>query len=232
MVIPAAGIGSRMGSNRPKQYLLLRGKPILQHTLERLNLPQLAGFVVCLADQDPYWQTVSFPRPVLRVSGGKERCHSVFNGLQALQSLAQSDDWVLVHDAARPCVRPSDIEKLMSQLLEHPVGGLLAVPVRDTLKRASLGENQTVLETVSREGLWHALTPQMFRLDMLSKALEEILKRDILVTDEAQAMEIMGYHPVLVEGHVDNIKITHPQDLELAELYLQQQEQIIESKNL
>lgn len=220
-IVPAAGRGSRMNSSRPKQYLLLHDKPILQHTLEKLALSNLTGLVVCLAENDPYWDSLQLTLPVIRVQGGSERCHSVFNGLQALQQYAQPDDWVLVHDAARPCVRPSDIKKLMTQLADHPVGGLLAMPVRDTLKRAD--SQKTVVETVNREGLWHALTPQMFRLAALSKALANVLNSGQLVTDEAQAMEQMGYYPKLVEGHADNIKVTHPQDLNLAALYLQQQ---------
>ncbi|RKZ78529.1 MAG: 2-C-methyl-D-erythritol 4-phosphate cytidylyltransferase [Candidatus Parabeggiatoa sp. nov. 1] len=234
-IVPAAGCGSRMGTSRPKQYLHLQGKPILQHTLERFNFPRIAGIVVCVADDDPYWETLTLPMPVMRVSGGAERCHSVLNGLQALQQHAQPDDWVLVHDAARPCVRQADIEKLMNQLTHHPVGGLLAVPVRDTMKRADTTPPTTpqhpgwgkigleVLETVSREGLWHALTPQMFRLEALSNALQNVLNYGELVTDDAEAMEKQGHRPVLIEGHADNIKITHPQDLNLAELYLQQQ---------
>jgi 2-C-methyl-D-erythritol 4-phosphate cytidylyltransferase len=213
-----------MGSVHPKQYLPLHGKPILQHTLERLNLPILAGMVVCLSDQDPYWETLTLPRPIIRASGGSERCHSVFNGLTTLQRYAKPDDWVLVHDAARPCVRSRDIDKLITQLAQHPVGGLLAIPVRDTMKRVSADGSLEVVETVNRDGLWHALTPQMFRFHLLTVALEEVLKGGTLVTDEAQAMERMGYRPVLVEGHADNIKITHPQDLELATLYLKVQE--------
>jgi 2-C-methyl-D-erythritol 4-phosphate cytidylyltransferase len=208
-----------MKSSRPKQYLLLHGKPILQHTLEKLALSNLAGLVVCLAEHDPYWDSLQLTLPVIRVQGGSERCHSVFNGLQTLQHYAQPEDWVLVHDAARPCVRPSDIERLMTQLADHPVGGLLAIPVRDTMKRAD--SQGVVVETVNREGLWHALTPQMFRLAALSKALEQVLSSGQVVTDEAQAMERMGYCPVLVEGHADNIKVTLPQDLDLAAWYLQ-----------
>lgn len=208
-IVPAAGIGSRMGSSRPKQYLPLHGKPIIQHSLERLNLPQIAGIVVCVAEDDPYWDTLTLPMSVIRVNGGAERYHSVLNGLQALQQLAQPDDWVLVHDAARPCVRRADIEKLMTQLAEHPVGGLLAVPVRDTMKRANLNPPSIqsvgleVLETVNREGLWHALTPQMFRLEALSKALQRLLSSGEFVTDDTQAMEKLGMRPVLIEGHAD-----------------------------
>lgn len=207
----------------PKQYLLLAGKPILQHTLERLALPEVAGIVVVLAETDPYWAalqlTVSVP--LYRVAGGKERYHSVFNGLQFLQQHAQANDWVLVHDAARPCVRQADIHLLMQQLQAHPSGGLLVNPVRDTMKRAN-ADNQ-VLETVSRELLFHALTPQMFRFDILYRALQQVLSTGSMVTDEAQAVELLGYAVQLVQGHADNLKITQPQDLSLAQLYLQQQ---------
>ncbi|MCK5716845.1 MAG: 2-C-methyl-D-erythritol 4-phosphate cytidylyltransferase, partial [Thiomargarita sp.] len=137
-----------------------------------------------------------------------------------LQEHAQSDDWVLVHDAARPCVRQADIEKLMTDLAQHPIGGLLGVPVRDTMKRV---DNLHIVDTINRDGLWHALTPQMFRLGNLYNALQHVLNSGELVTDESQAIEKMGKRPVLIEGHADNIKITHPQDLRLAELYLQQQ---------
>ncbi len=228
--MPAAGSGSRMGSRRPKQYLHLLGQPILQHTLERLCLSRILGIVVCLAEEDAYWENLTLPRPVIRVGGGAERCHSVLNGLQVLRQRAQPDDWVLVHDAARPCVRQADIEKLMTQLAFHPVGGLLAVPVRDTMKRATLSASNShqgeieIVETVNREGLWHALTPQMFRLETLYNALQSVLSSGELVTDDAQAIERLGLRPVLIEGHADNIKVTHPQDLNLAELYLRQLE--------
>lgn len=223
VIVPAAGSGSRMGLRYPKQYLSLQGKPVIQQTLERLCLPTIAGLVVCLAPTDCYWQTLSLqlPVPLWQVSGGEERYHTVLNGLRELTSRAQPTDWVLVHDAARPCVRPADIEKLMTQLAEHPVGGLLAVPTRDTLKRvAPTGQ---IVETVDRKNLWHALTPQMFRLNLLLTALERVITYGETVTDEAQAIERLGYAPVLIEGHADNIKITHPHDLLLAELFLQQQ---------
>lgn len=219
--MPAAGTGTRMGSELPKQYLLLQDRPILQHTLERLSLlPHLLGIVVCLASNDHYWEKLTLPttKPIIPIQGGAERYHSVLNGLQALQTRGHPQDWVLVHDAARPCVRPTDIEKLMTQLANHPIGGLLAYPVRDTMKRSNpQGE---VEKTISRESLWHALTPQMFRLNLLMEALQYVLHRGLSVTDEAQAMEYLGYHPVLVEGHADNIKITHPQDLVLATLFI------------
>ncbi|MDM8567076.1 2-C-methyl-D-erythritol 4-phosphate cytidylyltransferase [Candidatus Halobeggiatoa sp. HSG11] len=220
VIIPAAGIGSRMGGNCPKQYLPIQGKTILQHTLERFNLPIIAGIVVCIADYDSYWDKLTLPMPIIRAAGGKERCHSVLNGLQVLQQYAQPNDWVLVHDAARPCVKKIDIEKLINQLANHPVGGLLALPVRDTMKRSNA--DVEIVKTVEREGLWHALTPQMFRLELLFNALRTVLDNNELVTDEAQAVEKQGLKPLLVTGHANNIKITHPQDLSLAELYLRE----------
>ena len=223
-MVPAAGIGARMGGSYPKQYLTLQGKTVLQHTLERLARLPLAGIAVCLAETDPYWEalTLDLAVPLIRVPGGAERCHSVLNGLKTLALRANPDDWVLVHDAARPCVRVADMTKLMQELVDHPVGGLLAIPVRDTMKRAHSGTN-SVNETVSRTDLWHALTPQMFRLHSLTHALQTALSQGETVTDDAQAMERQGLHPVLIEGHADNIKITHPQDLHLAELFLTQQ---------
>lgn len=223
VVIPAAGRGSRMGLDRPKQYLPLLGKSVLQHTLERICLPAISGIVVCTAQEDTFWQTLTLqlPIPLWRVTGGTERFLTVLQGLKKLTDIAQPTDWVLVHDAARPCVRRADIEQLITQLALHPVGGLLAVPVRDTMKKANA--QGLVLETVNRQNMWLALTPQMFRLNLLLSALEHVVTHGDVVTDEAQAIERLGYQPVLVEGHADNIKITHPQDLQWAELFLQQQ---------
>lgn len=220
-VVPAAGSGTRMGTELPKQYLPLAGRRVIEHTLERLgNHPRISGIVVALADGDLHWSRVKLacPAPVLTVTGGRERCHSVLNGLSRLREIAQPDDWVLVHDAARPCLRASDIDRLIAGLADHPVGGLLAVPVFDTLKRAD-GRGE-VLETVERAGLWRALTPQMFRLEPLFQAIAAAVERGVLATDEAAAMELSGARPRLVEGHADNIKITCPQDLAMAEFYL------------
>ncbi len=223
-VVPAAGIGSRMGIEAPKQYLVLGGRRIIEHTLTRLGThPRIAGLVVAVAEGDPQWDTLSlsFDCPLLRVPGGAERCHSVLNGLIGLEGHGAKEDWVLVHDAARPCVRHADISALMDEFSGHPVGGLVGLPVGDTMKRADArGE---VRETVSREGLWHALTPQMFRLGPLRTALEQVISSGRLVTDEAQAMELAGFAPRMVEGQADNIKITHPRDMALAEIYLRRQ---------
>jgi len=222
-VIPAAGVGKRMQADRPKQYLELQGKTVLEHTLSRfLTHPQISGVVVAVTDGDPYWQELAISHPKLRMAlGGEERCHSVLNSLEMLKAQASVEDWVLVHDAARPCLRLEDLEHLIEVLAAHPVGGLLGLPVADTMKRTAADD--TVVETVPREHLWRALTPQMFRFAELHSALDMALKNGQLVTDEASAMELAGKAPKMVEGHGDNIKITRPQDLRLAELYLAEQ---------
>ena len=224
-VIPAAGLGKRINADLPKQYLTISGKCILEHTLERFcHHPAIAGVVVAIADNDKHWSELeisSHPK-IKKAAGGKQRCHSVVNALQVLSTMADPNDWVLVHDAARPCIRSDDIEHLIKSVGDHEVGGLLALPVRDTMKRA--GDQNIITETIDRNGLWHALTPQMFHLSPLQAALENCLSNNQIVTDEAQAMELSGHHPVLVEGHPDNIKVTHQNDLALAKLYLTQQE--------
>ncbi len=225
-LMPAAGVGARMGADIPKQYLALVDKRVIEHALERLSAdPRISGVVVVLAPHDEWWRPATLrdgsqPR---RVDGGAERCHSVLNGLRALEGEADEEDWVLVHDAARPCVHPADIACLMDELAGHPVGGLLGLAVRDTMKRTDPSGN--VMETVSREGLWHALTPQMFRFGLLLRALEEVIASGRLVTDEAQAVELAGEVPKIVEGRPDNIKITRPEDMALAELFLRRQEE-------
>ncbi|WP_264696331.1 2-C-methyl-D-erythritol 4-phosphate cytidylyltransferase [Candidatus Nitrosacidococcus sp. I8] len=221
VVIPAAGVGKRMGSQIPKQYLPLLGKTVLEHTINIfLDYPAIQGIIVATSDED-YWWSQYFPiqhPKIMRVAGGKERCHSVLNSLVYLQTLANSEDWVLVHDAARPCLQQMDLNLLIKTLNNHSVGGLLALPVSDTLKRGS--DQREVVVTVSRENLWRALTPQMFRFKKLHDALASAIRYGNYVTDEASAMEQAGYAPYLVEGHGSNIKITHPQDLAQAELFL------------
>jgi 2-C-methyl-D-erythritol 4-phosphate cytidylyltransferase len=215
-----------METARPKQYLSLRGKTVLEHSLARIiGYPRIAATVLVISAADEYWRPMAAAfaeRSLIVTQGGAERCHSVLNGLHALAGHAAPQDWVLVHDAARPCLRRADIDRLMEQLQDHPLGGLLGIPVTDTMKRSD--EQGNVIETVRREGLWRALTPQMFRYEMLSRALQAALDRGTVVTDEAAAMEMAGHAPRMVEGHGDNIKITRPQDLALAEMYLQQQE--------
>lgn len=223
-VLPAAGVGKRMQADRPKQYMKINGRPLIEYAITHLLAePHIEGVVVAISEEDEYWPELELclTKPVWLAPGGVERCHSVLNALQELSTYASDEDWVLVHDAARPCVRTDDITKLITQVADDPVGGLLAVPVRDTMKHA--GSNQRVINTEPRESLWHALTPQMFRFGKLRHALEQAIEDEALVTDEASAMELAGYEPVLVEGHADNIKVTRPEDLALATFYLQQQ---------
>lgn len=226
-VLPAAGVGRRMGSTVPKQYLELAGRAVIEHTLELfVNHARIAGVVVALGVEDGYWGATAYaahPR-VRRAPGGAERCHSVLNALAALDGEADADDWVLVHDAARPCLRPDDLERLIDVLLDDDVGGLLGIQVRDTMKRAGSGER--IDATVDRSSLWHAYTPQMFRLGLLRRALHEALEAGDLVTDDASAIERLGLAPRLIEGHADNIKITRAEDLPLAHFHLQRQGRI------
>ena len=224
-IVPAAGAGKRMGTETPKQYLFLNDKRVIEHTLARLSqISAIAGIVVCVAAADKQWQTLEVPAQIWFTEGGAERCHSVLNGLRFLGQWAKSEDWVLTHDAARPCVRSADIEKLINTVADHAVGGLLGLPVRDTMKRAD-ARNQ-VTQTVNRAGLWHALTPQMFRWEALKTALEQRINHSEVVTDESEAMEKQGAQPLMVEGSADNLKMTHPSDLLLAELFLRHQEKI------
>lgn len=224
-LVPAAGAGLRMGSAIPKQYLSLAGRPVLAHTLDRLCAhPKVSGVLVGIAADDAHWPTLRYRhRKFLGAFvGGQERMHTVLNGLAALGEQARDADWVLVHDAVRPCVRAEDIDALIEKGA-HGDGALLAVPVADTVKRVDA--QQRVLETVARDGLWRALTPQMFRLTALRAALEAARAQALVLTDEAAAMERSGALPWVVHGHGDNIKITLPEDLPLAELYLQRQAQ-------
>lgn len=224
VIVPAAGVGKRMGSSTPKQYLELLGRPVINHTLERVLLhPAIDGVYVALGEEDAWWADTEFAShpDIVRVAGGSERCFSVLNALRKLAGRAQPHDWVLVHDAARPCLRRRDIDHLISMLESHPAGGLLGVPVRDTMKRTS--DTDEINETVDRNNLWHAYTPQMFRFDRLSAAMQGAIDAGYLVTDEASAIEWAGERPLMVEGHPDNIKITRPEDLALAEFYLSQQ---------
>ncbi|SFX21862.1 2-C-methyl-D-erythritol 4-phosphate cytidylyltransferase [Marinospirillum alkaliphilum] len=230
-VLPAAGIGQRMAADRPKQYLPLQGRTLLEVTLQRLHQAFPASpLYIPLHPQDHWWPAAAerlqqhCPNlQLVPVPGGQERADSVLSALQALEGLAAADDWVLVHDVARPCVTPTDLHNLWSQLHHHPVGGLLAAPVADTMKRSD-AQNQ-VLGTVDRQQLWHALTPQIFRYGLLKAALQQALQQGLTITDEASALEAAGYQPLLVTGRRDNIKITHPEDLPLAELLLQSQQQ-------
>ena len=222
-VVPAAGVGKRMGGDIPKQYLQVMGKPVLQHTLDRLlSVESLQGIQVALGAEDGYWQDLPASRHprVHAVPGGRERADSVHSALLHLAGRARPDDWVLVHDAARLCLTRGDVMKLIEALQEDPVGGILAVPVSDTLKTV---ENGLITGTPDRSRVWRALTPQMFRYGLLCRALAEAEEQGKLVTDEASALELAGYQPKIVEGRPDNLKITRPEDLPLAAFYLERQ---------
>jgi 2-C-methyl-D-erythritol 4-phosphate cytidylyltransferase len=221
VVIPAAGVGKRMAVDKPKQYISVNGKTIIEHTIDCfINREEIETVVVAISRADEYWPTlkISKHKKIITAPGGDERYQSVFNGLQALKDKAKDDDWLLVHDAARPCLSQSAIDRLMINLRSHDVGGILAMPCRDTMKRAN--EAGEIIDTVERESLWHAQTPQMFRYEKLFSAIEKILNEDIVVTDEAMAMEMAGYKPLLVQGHQENIKITHKDDLQYLEHFL------------
>lgn len=217
-----------MHTSRPKQYLPLLGQPLILHTLERLcEHPKIAGVFVGVSTNDQYWATLKkklsrLPKVLDTFAGGAERAGTVLNGLKMLATRVGSADWVMVHDVARPCIRREDIDKLIADVHDHPDGGLLAIPVSDTVKRTDT--SRIVVETVAREDLWRAVTPQLFPLEKLTVALEQALAQGVAITDEAAAVEHAGGRPRVVAGHADNIKITLAEDLALAELFLRQQE--------
>ena len=228
VVLPAAGVGARMQADRPKQYLPLLGKTVIEHTLACFaEHPAVAGIVVAITDGDPYWAeltstSLSERRNVHTASGGRERADSVLNALDYLVNTLQvtADTCVLVHDAARPCLSRHDLDALLVAGATETAGAILAVPVRDTMKRAQANGGLRISHTEERNGLWHALTPQMAQLGILRAALADALQRGLGVTDEASALEHAGLHPLLVEGDARNIKITRPADLALATFFL------------
>ena len=213
-VVPAAGRGTRFGGEVPKQYLQVGGRPLLAYTLDALLAhPAVAGVVVALAADDPWWPGWSdhAGKPVLTCTGGASRAASVLAAMAALPESVRADDFVLVHDAARPNLAPADLDRLLEQGRADPVGAILAAPVRDTLKRA--GDDGGIDRTEPRERLWRALTPQLFRRLQLSRALQAAADAGVEVTDEAMALERQGLRPLLVEGREDNFKVTTPADL-------------------
>jgi 2-C-methyl-D-erythritol 4-phosphate cytidylyltransferase len=219
-VVPAAGRGARFGAERPKQYAALAGQPLLVWTLQRLAASRdIAGLMVVLAEHDTLWPGIESGggKPVLTTIGATERSGSVLAGVRALPAAVEAGRYVLVHDAARPCVRSADIARLVGEA-SAAGGGLLAAPLRDTLKRAD--GDLRVAATEPREACWRALTPQLFRRGELTAALEHAAGLGIAITDEAMAMERMGHRPLLVEGADSNIKVTTPADLALAEYLL------------
>lgn len=222
-VVPAAGAGHRMGGGIPKQHLCIGSKTLLAWSLERMaSHPRIAGLMVVLAQGDAHWDEVDqwFGTPVLVATGGSTRAESVLAGLRALPAEVSDQDFVLVHDAARPLVRHADIDNLIAKAVQTG-GALLAAPLRDTLKLAD--SDGCVKSTESRDSRWRAMTPQMFRRGELCAALASASESGVAVTDEAMAMELAGFRPLLVEGSEDNIKITTPADLTLAEFLLGRQ---------
>ncbi len=227
-IVPAAGIGKRMQSAIPKQYLSLNGRPVLEHTINTLlKNNNISGLVIALQSDDSYFSDIKINsnKLVIRAVGGVDRADSVLNAINELFSYEQFDvdsDWVMVHDAVRACLQQQDINKLVSEVAVDKNGGLLALPVRDTMKRQDVGNPvASVDKTINRENLWHALTPQYFHAASLKNALEKAQLDGLNITDESSAMEHAGFSPRLVQGFEDNIKITRPDDLRLASLFLQ-----------
>jgi len=219
-LIPAAGAGSRMGSGLPKQYLEIAGRPLLYYAVRRLAMhPRIEQVFVVLAPGDPRYARIDWSAFAGKLEplycGGETRAASVFNGLLAANDAIDAADWVLVHDAARPCLGETDLDRLIAEVGEEATGGLLAVPVADTLKR---GREGRAMRTESREDLWLAQTPQMFRCRLLVEALR--VAGPAVITDEAGAIERLGLHPKLVMGDARNLKVTYPQYLALAGLIL------------
>jgi 2-C-methyl-D-erythritol 4-phosphate cytidylyltransferase len=215
-VVPAAGRGTRVGGVCPKQYLPLAGRPLIEHTLERLAAhPRIAGLLVTLGRDDAHWPGITElnGKRVLTAAGGAERSDSVLAGIDALPAAVGQDDFVLVHDAARPCVRLTDISTLIERGSARD-GGLLGAPLRDTLKRADAAGCS--VQTEPRDQRWRAFTPQLFRRGQLAAALRAASRDGRAVSDEAMAMELAGYAPLLVEGAEDNIKVTTAADFPLA----------------
>nr|WP_314739985.1 2-C-methyl-D-erythritol 4-phosphate cytidylyltransferase [uncultured Haemophilus sp.] len=216
-IIPASGVGSRMQAAVPKQYLTLLGKTILEHTLSIfIAHPAIEKVVVAVSKEDQFYTEIELLKDpkVKIVFGGETRADSVFNALQIVPENA----WALVHDAARPCLKRSDLDNLLQ--IEEENGAILATPVIDTIKRTRAENEQTILHTEDRSTLWHALTPQFFPAQQLTQALKAAFDEKATITDEASAMEFIGFHPRLVVGRADNLKITRPEDLALAEFYL------------
>lgn len=215
-IIPAAGVGSRMQADKPKQYLTILGKTILEHTLSiMLNHRTIERIIVALSKDDPYAADLTIlSHPKIQLAeGGETRAESVLNALNAIN---EEDTWALVHDAARPCLAESDLDNLLK--VEDVNGAILAIPVVDTIKRSN-AQNE-IVATEDRSQLWQAQTPQFFQVNLLKKALCECLEKNLTITDEASAMELAGFRPHLIAGRSDNIKVTRPEDLALAEFYL------------
>lgn len=219
-IIPAAGSGSRFSKSELKQYQMIGQKTVLEHTVSRLNHLPLQGYVLAIGSDDDVAQSLSFTNMEKAhfCEGGAERVNSVLNALNYLSTIANADDWVFVHDAARPCVTQDCLWQLVDTAIQFNTGAILAIPVRDTLKRVVSAQN--IQETIDRSQLWQAQTPQIAKLGVLKSAIEHALAANAVITDEASALEFVGQPVQVVQGRSDNIKITYPDDLELARLIL------------
>lgn len=228
LIIPAAGSGRRFAASMPKQYATLGSSTVIEYAMAPFEADvDCASITIAISADDELWPAVAARHPhVTSVTGGEQRAHSVRNALRSLASHVRADDWVFVHDGARPCFTGADLAKLKYALGDHAVGGLLAVPLADTLKRGG-GDPAQVLDTLDREGLWRAATPQVFRFGVLLPALDVALESQRIPTDEAQAVEWAGHKPRLVTGRADNIKVTTQDDLALASAILAARESLI-----
>mgnify|MGYP001212380035 CR=1 FL=1 len=225
VVVPAAGIGKRMGIDIPKQYISALGKTIIEHTLDKfVYRKDVRGILVAVSESDQYWPTLGVSKndKITKVLGGEERYESVYNSLCKLEEIADDDDWVLVHDAVRPCITSLTIDRFVTDLnYQDGVGGILALPCSETMKRVNT--NYQIEETIDRKYIWHAQTPQMFKYKKLHLALQKTIEENVFVTDEAMAMELSNHKPLLIRGEHDNIKITNQFDIKHLELFLSQE---------
>ena len=225
-IVPASGIGHRMQSPVAKQYLQLDNKTIIEHTLDRLlSFDGIDGLILVLQAGDRNWEALNYQssKPLIVTTGGNQRHDSVFNGLQRLLELEMDNPFAMVHDAVRPLVLHRDLQNLLDVTVEHEAGGLLALPITDTLKQQD--EFGNIERTVPRKDLWRAFTPQMFRAELLYRAIEHVRQNSINVTDDASAVEALGVCPRLVVSSAENLKITYPADLSLATMILKRQRQ-------
>ena len=221
VIIPAAGTGQRMGGAIPKQYVSVCGKTVIEHTIDNfIDRKEIESICVSISKSDKYWSTlpISKNKKIITTVGGSERYQSVYNGLSAIKDEADNDDWVLVHDAVRPCLTKSVIDRLITEISSDVVGGILALPCTETMKR--INNSNEVEETINRQTAWRAQTPQMFKYKKLLLAIEKVIDENIFITDEAMAMEFSNYKPVVILGDENNIKITHKIDLKQLELFL------------
>lgn len=217
-LIVAAGSGSRFSVHSPKQYQMLQGRTVLEHSIAAFSDKNIfTGIILVVAADDDYISELKLPSVVTIVTGGKERSDSVANGLDVLKAMASDDDWIWIHDGARPCVDKDFLTGLAEELGDHAVGGIPAIPVTDTVKTA---DNFAIIKTEPRVNLWRAQTPQIFRLQLISKAMTAAIENNSEITDDSSAVELLGFKPMLLTGRDSNIKITRRQDLSLADYYL------------